>query len=312
MRVRQTAGNLHFGGGREVERPAVRGEGGETLPNSFLPDLRGGNDLVMNYIVHLKVRGKVIDFDELVLLDMEALAGGVGRVGDIVSGGMPVGIDAESERGIGLGVVGRQFATPLEERGAVLAADVQGEGRRVVPVGGMAVHAAVKLRVFQQSPLPERSQFAFVNAHETVHLITGLEQPVGKSVVDGIRRDEDAERLEGPPLPVKPAGNGHRQGVPDAPLEEVRPPLGGKTRGGAAGTQALPVRRSHPDIDRLGPFHREIQRGDSGGHRYAGIIGIKVGPAAGRCGILCLRLARSQHNEYRQEGKESVHNASCR
>ena len=257
-----------------------------------------------------------------ILLCMESLAGVVGRVGDIVSGGMPIGIDAESERGIGLGIVGGQFAVPLEERSAVLAADVQGEGRRVVTVGGMAVHAAVELRVLQQGPLPEGSQLAFVNAHVAINLIAGLEQPVGESIVDRIRRHEDAKRLEGPPLSVKSAGNGHRQGIPDAPLEQIRPTPGGKAGGRtAAGTHRFPVRRRQPYIDRLGPFHREIQRRNPGRHRNARIIGINVGPATGRNGIMRLRLACAQHEE-RHQGtchfelvEKSIHHkagASCR
>ena len=181
--------------------------------------------------------------------------------------------------------------------------------------GGMTVHATVELGVFQQGPLAEGTQFPLIDAHVAVHLISRFQEAVSEAIVDGIRRHEDAEGLERPPLPVELARNGDLEGIPGASLEQVRPTLGRETGGGsAAGTQDLPVRRGQSDIDRIGPLQGKIQRGDTRGNRHAGIIGINVGTGTGRNGMAGLRLAGCQHEDHHQDGQGSFHRAeeSCR
>ena len=115
---------------------------------------------------------------------MEALAGVVGRVCDVLALGVPVRIDAESQGAVGLCVVCVKFPLQLEQRGAVVSTDMQAVLRGFAPVRGMAVHAAGKLGVLDESLLLEGSKFTLVDAHLAVHFVSGLEEPVCQAVVD--------------------------------------------------------------------------------------------------------------------------------
>ena len=286
LRLRELARNLDLPGGGEIERPAVGRKGREALPDALLLDLGRRDNLVVHHVVHLQVRIQVEHFDDLVRLDMEALAGIVGGVGDVLAGRMPVGIDAESERGVGLRVVGGHFTVHLQQRGAVVAADVEAEGIRIAAVVGVAVHAAVELGVLQQAPFLEGSKLPFVNAHVAVNLIAGGDQAVVEAVVDRVRRDEDPERVERFPSAVDAAGHLHAEGVADAPFQQRLPfPDGQLGEGFPPVLENRPVRSGDTDFQPVCAREGEVQGGDAGGDGHTRVIGVNGRPAACRGGV---------------------------
>ena len=217
---------------------------------------------------------------------MEALAGIVGGVGDVLAGRVPVGIDAESERGVGLRVVGGHFTVHLQQRGAVVAADVEAEGVRIAAVVGMAVHAAVELGVLQQAPFLEGSKLPFVNAHVAIDLIARGDQAVVEAVVDRVRRDEDPETVKRFPGAVNAAGHLHAEGVTDAPLQKCLPfPDGQLGEGFSPVLENRSVWSGHTDFQPVSAREGEVQGGDAGGDGHPCVIGVNGRPAACRGGV---------------------------
>ena len=146
---------------------------------------------------------------------MEQLSRGVGRIGDVAARWMPVGIDTEAERLIGLGVVGSKGPAILaQQRGAMRAADMQAHVGRVAAVEAVAVDAALKLCVLNQCTLIKRGEVALVDAHLAPHLIARLYQTVADAVVDTVSTDVDRKRTIGVPAVFISGRDGDAERVP--------------------------------------------------------------------------------------------------
>ena len=79
---------------------------------------------------------------------------------------MPVGIDAETERPVRLGVVGSEGASSMtQQRGTVRSAYVQAHVVRISPVEAVAVDTSLELRVLYQRTLVEGGEVALVDSH---------------------------------------------------------------------------------------------------------------------------------------------------
>ena len=109
---------------------------------------------------------------------------------------MPVGIDTESERLIGLGIVGIERAIIVAQQGGTMrTTDVQAHIGRIAPIEAMAVDTPLELCILNQGTFVERREIAFVDAHFAPHLIAWRNQTVTDAVVDAVRTHIDGERL---------------------------------------------------------------------------------------------------------------------
>ena len=148
----------------------------------------------------MEVGGIVKDLDTVAVGTVEKLVRGVGRVGDIASRWMPVGIDTEAECLVGLGVVSGDRSIVLSQQcGAMRSSDVKAHIRWVSPVEAVAVDATLELCVLNQRPLVEGGEVAFVNAHLAPYLVARLDQAVADAVVDAVGADVHRERAIGVP-----------------------------------------------------------------------------------------------------------------
>ena len=72
--------------------------------------------LIFLYVIDLEVGGSIKNLDTVVVGSMEQLTRDVGRVSYIAAGRMPVGIDTEAKRLIGLGVIGFEGTTTVAQQ----------------------------------------------------------------------------------------------------------------------------------------------------------------------------------------------------
>ena len=93
-----------------IERTTISREDGEGLIDGVLLEQGRQQQLVFLNVIDLKVGGGIKDLDTVAVSTVEELARGIGRIGDIAARGMPVRIDTETKRLIGLGVIGNNGA----------------------------------------------------------------------------------------------------------------------------------------------------------------------------------------------------------
>ena len=142
---------------------------------------------------------------------------------------MPVGIDAESERLIGLGVICSERTTIVtQERGTMRSTNVETHIGRIPPVETMAVDTTLELCVLNQRTLVERGQVAFIDAHFAPNLVARLDETIAEPIVDAVGTDEDVEGTIGVPAVFIFGRNGDaervtailsEQGVPVVQIE---------------------------------------------------------------------------------------------
>ena len=71
------------------------------------------------------VGGQIEYLNAFIAHGVERLAGVVDRVGYVLTGRMPIGIDTSRKGGVGLGVEQFMFAVVLHQGSAMLSADMQ-------------------------------------------------------------------------------------------------------------------------------------------------------------------------------------------
>ena len=211
-------------GSTEEERTAVGREDGKCLVDGVLLEKGRKDQLVLLDIIDLQVGGFVEDLNAVGVDAMECLLRGVGRIGDIAAGRMPVRIDAETERLWGFGVVGCDGTVSFcEQGGSVFAADMKAHGGRVSSIEAVAVDAALELCVLNEWTLVERRQVALVDAHLAPHLMAGGYETVAEAVVDTVGADEEGDGVIGVPTIFVAGRNGDAERVSTVLVEQLVP-----------------------------------------------------------------------------------------
>ena len=109
---------------------------------------------------------------------------------------MPVGIHAESESLIGLGVVSSQLTIIMAQQcGAMRSSDMQTHVGRIATVEAMTVNTSLKLGVLYQCTLIERGKVTLIYAHLAPYLVARSYKTVAETIVDAVGTDIDRERL---------------------------------------------------------------------------------------------------------------------
>ena len=93
-------------GRTEIERTPIGRKDGEGLVDRILLEQGGEQEFVFLCVVDLKVGGGIKDLDTVGAGAMEELTRRVGGISNVATRWMPIGIDAEAECLVGLGVVG--------------------------------------------------------------------------------------------------------------------------------------------------------------------------------------------------------------
>ena len=194
---------------------------------------------------------------------------------------MPVGIDAQAERLVGLGVVGSHGTIVLAQQcGTVRATDMQAHVLGVATVEAVAVDTALELGVLNQRTLIERGQVAFVNAHLAPYLVAGLNQTVADTVVDAVSTDVDGERAIGMPAVVILGRNDDAEGIPAVLTEQCMPVVDVEVdRFLALTVQTVPMAIGNDGIDTQCCLicHVETERCYIHGYSDTEVVGIDPG-----------------------------------
>ena len=113
---------------------------------------------------------------------------------------MPVGIDTETERLGGFGVVGNERTVVVSQQGGTMGAtNMQAHIGRIAPIEAVAVDAPLELRILNQRTLVERGKVTLVDTHLAPYLVARGDETVADAVVDAIRTHVDGERTIGVP-----------------------------------------------------------------------------------------------------------------
>ena len=107
---------------------------------------------------------------------------------------MPIRIDTEAERLIGLGVISNKRAIVMtQECGTMQTTDMQTHISRITTVEAVAIHTSLELCVLYQRTFLKRGEIAFVDTHLAPHLIAWRNQTVADTVIDTVRADVNRE-----------------------------------------------------------------------------------------------------------------------
>ena len=214
---------------------------------------------------------------------------------------MPVGIDAEAQSLVGLGVIGGDRAVVFAQQGGtMLAAYVETHIGGIAAIEAMTIDATFELGILNQRPLIERGEIAFVDAHLAPHFIAWLNQTVAEAIVDAVRADVDGEWLVGVPAVIvlgrdcdaeRVARVGVKQGVPVIKVEVCRLV--------ALGVQTVSVAVGNDGINKLCRLISHVKADRSNVHGYGdtNVVRIDMWQRGLLLGILNSLIAAHQSYE---------------
>ena len=274
-------GRDYFGCRRaEVEFTAVGREDGKGFV-SVLPLQQWGKEQFVGLgMIDQHVGCQVEDFDAFVLDHVERLAGAVHRVGDVLARGMPVGIDAGRQGGVGLRVEQLALAVVLHQRGAVCTAYMQAQPGGVGAVEGMAIDAHARhLGVLQQRTLFEGREVALVDAHLAVDFVAGSYLAVDHAVVYGTGADVHGEGTELYPAVLLLDRNKEAEAVAHVIGQQGVPLVEGERDGLIVDMQFTRTTAGHADIYPVivTTTVRKVHGSYTGGNGHSDIVGEDVG-----------------------------------
>ena len=262
-----------------IEGFPIRGEGRGRFQPVFRGQTRVHDEGMVPHIHHYQVGGGVKYLDGLLVSRPEALADRVDGTRDPLPTGMPVAIGHVAQGAVGLGRHPFAVTVLLEERRAMLAAQMEQELGRIRGIGGMAVHAlAGRERALDDGFFLEAVDVALVQADAAVGGIARGDLAVGDAVI-GQRRVADVHDKVTPlgPLTVLASQNRELKRAAGILLREFPPGTERETGPFALHLQGTAFASRHLDQDAV-IIRREIEihRRDPGGNRDADVIGIDV------------------------------------
>ena len=174
-------------GHAEIECTTVRRKGREGFEGRISLQCLTHKQLVIRDVIDLHIAGKVHHLDDLMATHVEALTRVVGAVGDITARGMPIGIDAEAQCLLGLGVIGLHLAILTgmgNQRSTMIATYMKAHIARIALQIAVTVDTATELRVFDQGTFTAVGEPRLVDAHLGIGLVSWFDETIGDEWVD--------------------------------------------------------------------------------------------------------------------------------